>query len=88
MLHEGKSAPPPYAKHADGLPLRTRDASESVAGRIEHQRSAFCKHIRMEPEPCGSWQTKDQSSGSLMDIRLDSGESACRKVLLSVAPYP
>src|SRR3981081_312258 len=85
MLDERKVGSASVSKHADGLSLRAGDSSESLAGRIKHQRSALREYVRMDPEPCGSWQTKDQSSGSLMDICLDSGGDARCKILLRIA---
>ena len=85
VIEDWKVGSSSVGKHADGLLLRSCNRTESVACRIEHQRSALCEDVGMDPESCRSWEAKDETARRLMNIGLDPGESGGRKELLSVA---
>jgi hypothetical protein len=61
------------------LLLCSCNRTESVACRIEHQRSPLREDVGMDPESCRSWQAKNETSGGLMNIGLDPGKSGGRK---------
>ena len=85
MIEDWKVGSSSVGKHADGLLLCSCNRTESVAGRIEHQRSSLREDVGMDPESCRSWEAKDETSGGLMNVSLDPGKSGGRKEVLGIA---
>lgn len=71
-------------KHTGSLALRSGDAGEGVARRIEDERTSLCEEIGAESKPRGRRYAEDKASGRLMNIGLNSRESGRSKILLSV----